>query len=170
MLTIEKKEEFIIIKNDGVAILECFQKIKRDTNFDGYYLGVSADKEGGVVLFSTNGEFIYKFPKTDANASISTLLDEMVGSVNIIQSMKRVQSLNFWTDKDVVRALRCKHHDLNQKRLASCKNDVRVDVLYDIEKASIEKFLRGRQAVKIAREGMSKLSSAGKDSSDKKKN
>ncbi len=156
MLTIERKEEFYIIKKDKKVILECFEKIKPDRFFDGYYLGFSAEKLGEVVLFSRRGEFIYKFAKTRGNVGVSQLLDEIVGSQNIIQSMKKITSANFWGDKEIALAVRKKHADLNKRRMAACKHGEQYDVLYDIEKAAIEKFLCGKRAVKIARESLNR--------------
>lgn len=151
MLTIEKKEGCFVVKRNGNIILETFEKIKSDTDFANFYLGLCADGTGEVVLFSTSGEFVYKFTKAKTDVGVSNLLDKIVTSDNIIQSMKKIPSLDFWTDNEVVRAFRYKHADLNKKRLAACKDECKVDVLYGVEKTAIEKFLRTKQFLKMSK-------------------
>lgn len=152
MFTVEKREGCLVFVKDGQLILERFEKVKPDTHFDGYYLGFSAEKEGGVVLFNHEGEFVYKFSKVSHDLGVSKLLDDIVSSQNIVQSMKRIYCLSFWTDKEIARSVRLKHFDLNKKRMAASKNQDRVDVLYEVEKRAIEKFLCGKQMIKMSKE------------------
>jgi len=150
MLSIEKNERGFVVRRNGIGILEPFEKIKYDPNFENFYMGFCSDRPGGVIIFSHRGEFVFKFQKIDAHIGISKLLDRIVASENIVQAMKQINSNDFWTDTQVVKALRYKYADFHCKRKNTAKNKGKVDVLYDIEKNAVENFLSIKQFVKLS--------------------
>lgn len=149
--TIEKKDGKITIKKDNKEILGRFKSITPDPEFEGYYLGVVAGRKKYQVLFSRKGEFLHAFEKKEKNAGVSKLIDEILGSENIVESMQSVKSKTFWTDENVVRAFRTRHANRFKaesvgKSKVDCK---RGEVLYNLEKNCIEKFLAKQNNVSL---------------------
>lgn len=145
-ITIEKMHGFYIIRRDGNPILIKFKKVEQDKEFEGYWLGHSATDKT-VLLFSSSGDALWIFKGNESDIGVSKLLDKIVASENIVEGMSQIASLEFWTDPTIVQAIREKHQKLNLQRFvealdSSKEKAARVEVIYELEKNCIEKFLR----------------------------
>lgn len=149
--TIEKKDGKLIIKKDDKEILGKFKSITPDPEFDGYYIGKLAGRSGAQVLFTRKGNFLHAFGKKEKNVGVSKLIDEILGSENIVESMQSIKSETFWTDENVVRAFRTRHKSRFDELTTNQNSDnvIRERSLFDKEHLCIEKFLAKKNGVTI---------------------
>lgn len=112
MLEIVNNDKFYSVrgtlKRDSEIINIRFKSVGETKDFDGYYLGKKED--GKYLLFSINGEIVYRFEKGEKPKGVSALLEKIAETPEII---KKIEGTDFFMDSKIIAAMFNKHKEYN---------------------------------------------------------
>lgn len=106
----------VVDKDTREELLEEFEHVELEPTFGAYFIGHTCGQED-VIVFSKTGERLYTFEGNLAdNFTIEHVLDEVVKSEAIVNSMKKMKKVVFWGNPTVQSYVLKKHEEINQQR------------------------------------------------------